>query len=79
MQAMISTGIGAALQWIELPDRLPGPGQVRVAIDACGVCRTDLHVVDGELPDARFPIIPGHEIVGRIDAVGSGVTGLDGG
>lgn len=52
---------------------------MRVAIDACGVCRTDLHVVNGELPDARFPIIPGHEIVGRIDAIGSAVTGLDGG
>ncbi len=77
MRAMISTGIGAALQWTEPPDRLPGPGQVRGAIVACGVCRTDLHVVDGELPDPRFPIIPGHEIVGRIDAVGSGVTGLE--
>jgi propanol-preferring alcohol dehydrogenase len=44
---------------------------------ACGVCRTDLHVVDGELPDPKTPIVPGHEIVGRIDAVGSGVTGLE--
>ena len=48
----------------------PGPGQVRVRVNACAVCRTDLHVVDGELPDPRLPIIPGHEIVGVIDAVG---------
>jgi len=47
-----------------------------VKVAACGVCRTDLHVVDGELPDPRVPIIPGHEIVGRIDAIGSGVEGL---
>lgn len=77
MQAMVLKGIGAALEWTELPDRFPGPGQVRVAIEACGVCRTDLHVVDGELPHPQFPIIPGHEIVGRIDAVGSGVSGLE--
>ncbi|PNA38813.1 alcohol dehydrogenase, partial [Pseudomonas sp. MPR-AND1A] len=60
----------------ELPDRAPGPGEVRVKVLACGVCRTDLHVVDGELPDSKSPIIPGHEIVGRIDAIGAGVAGL---
>ena len=43
---------------------------------ACGVCRTDLHVLDGELPHMRFPVIPGHEITGRIDAIGKGVSGL---
>jgi D-arabinose 1-dehydrogenase-like Zn-dependent alcohol dehydrogenase len=46
------------------------------AAAACGVCRTDLHVVDGDLPDPKVPIIPGHEIVGRIDAIGAGVEGL---
>ncbi|HEX4024945.1 MAG TPA: zinc-dependent alcohol dehydrogenase family protein [Steroidobacteraceae bacterium] len=51
---------------------VPGPGQVRVRISACAVCRTDLHVVDGELPDPKLPIVPGHEIVGVIDAVGNG-------
>jgi propanol-preferring alcohol dehydrogenase len=76
MHAMVLNKIGAALQWEELPDRQPGPGQVRVKVAACGVCRTDLHVVDGELPDPKVPIIPGHEIVGRIDVVGSGVEGL---
>ena len=59
-----------ALEWTELPDRQPGPGEIRVKVSACGVCRTDLHVVDGELPDPQVPIIPGHEIVGRIDAIG---------
>jgi propanol-preferring alcohol dehydrogenase len=76
MHAMVLQRIGAPLQWTELPDRVPGRDQVRVAIDACGVCRTDLHVVDGELPHPQVPIIPGHEIVGRIDAVGADVTGL---
>jgi alcohol dehydrogenase, propanol-preferring len=60
--------VGTALEWTELADRVPGPGEIRVKIAACGVCRTDLHVVDGELPDPRVRLIPGHEIVGRIDA-----------
>ena len=51
-------------------------GEVRIEVRACGVCRTDLHVVDGELPNAKLPIVPGHEIVGRIDAIGHGVAGL---
>jgi propanol-preferring alcohol dehydrogenase len=59
-----------------LPDREPGSGEIRVKVLACGVCRTDLHVLDGELPDTNSPIIPGHEIVGRIDALGAGVEGL---
>ena len=76
MHAMVLTQIGKALAWTELPDRQPGPGQIRIKVAACGVCRTDLHVVDGELPRPQVPIIPGHEIVGRIDAIGSGVVGL---
>jgi len=71
MQAMVLNIIGAPLEWTELPDRQPGPGEIRVAVAACGVCRTDLHVVDGELPNPRAPIIPGHEIVGRIDLIGA--------
>jgi len=54
----------------------PGPGEVLVKVSACGVCRTDLHVVDGELPEAKRPVIPGHEVVGRIAALGDGVAGL---
>src|SRR3984957_20245867 len=76
MQAMVLRRLKAPLEWTELPDRHPGRGEIRVKVLACGVCRTDLHVVDGELPDPHLPIIPGHEIVGRIDAIGTGVEGL---
>jgi len=76
MQAMVLNKIGSPLEWTELADRPPGPGEIRIKIGACGVCRTDLHVVDGDLPNPKLPIIPGHEIVGRIDALGSGVEGL---
>ena len=76
MQAMVLKKLKTALEWTDLPDRQPGPGEIRVKVAACGVCRTDLHVVDGELPDPKVPIIPGHEIVGRIDAIGAGVDGL---
>jgi propanol-preferring alcohol dehydrogenase len=73
---MVLQSVGQPLVLEERPDALPGPGQVRVRVEACGVCRTDLHVVDGDLADVRVPIVPGHEIVGRVDAVGPGVTGL---
>ena len=76
MHAMVLKEAGASLEWTELADREPGNGEIRVQVAACGVCRTDLHVMDGELPDPHFPIIPGHEIVGRIDAMGAGVEGL---
>ena len=76
MHAMVLKELQAPLQWLELPDRLPGRNEIRVKVLACGVCRTDLHVVDGDLPNPKLPIIPGHEIVGRIDAVGAGVTHL---
>jgi propanol-preferring alcohol dehydrogenase len=77
MKAMVLNRIGTPLEWTELPDRQPGSGEIRIKVLACGVCRTDLHVVDGELPDPKSPIIPGHEIVGRIDALGPGVSGLE--
>jgi alcohol dehydrogenase, propanol-preferring len=54
----------------------PAPGEILVEIEACGVCRTDLHVVDGELPHPKLPIVPGHEIVGRVAAIGAGVAGF---
>ena len=76
MHAMVLKKIGAALEWTELADPQPGSGEIRVKVAACGVCRTDLHVVDGELPNPKIPIIPGHEIVGRIDLLGAGVEGL---
>ncbi len=77
MFGMVLHEIGKPLVFEELPDPVPGAGELRIRVEACGVCRTDLHVVDGELPDPKLPVIPGHEIVGRIDALGSGVTGFD--
>ncbi len=74
MRAMVLNGPGMELKMTDLPDPVPQHGQVRVMIGACGVCRTDLHVLDGELPHIEYPIIPGHEIVGRVDAVGPGVS-----
>ncbi len=76
MHAMVLKKIGTPLEWTELDDPQPGPGEIRVKVAACGVCRTDLHVVDGELPDPVTPMIPGHEIVGRVDLLGPGVNGL---
>src|SRR5215469_7373445 len=76
MYAMVLKSPGTPLVWTERPDPVPGPGEVRLKVSACGICRTDLHVVDGELPDISYPIVPGHEVVGRIDALGEGVTDL---
>jgi propanol-preferring alcohol dehydrogenase len=76
MQAAVLEQIGAPLVLREWDLPTPGTGEIRIKVGACGVCRTDLHVVDGELPDLKLPIIPGHEIVGRIDAVGAGVKGF---
>ena len=76
MQAMILRRPGTPLEWVDLPDPIPGAGEIRISVLACGVCRTDLHVLDGELPGGMLPVIPGHEIVGRIDALGTGVEGF---
>jgi propanol-preferring alcohol dehydrogenase len=76
MHAMVLTAPRAPLQFQEREDPMPGPGAVRVKVSACGVCRTDLHVVDGELSSIHYPIVPGHEVVGRMDALGPGVTAL---
>src|ERR1700688_319068 len=73
MRAMVLHRTHERLVMEERPEPSPGPGQIRVRVEACGVCRTDLHVVDGELPNPKLPIVPGHEIVGRVDAVGEGV------
>jgi propanol-preferring alcohol dehydrogenase len=76
MRAMVMTHPGEPLQMQEMTEREPGAGEIRLRVAACGVCRTDLHVIDGELPDPRLPLIPGHEIVGYVDAIGPGVTGF---
>lgn len=76
MRAMVLTHLHQPLVEQERPDPTPGPGEIRVRVEACGVCRTDLHVADGELENPRVPIVPGHEIVGRVELLGSGVTSL---
>src|SRR5579884_668350 len=63
----------------ELPEPEPAPGQVRLRVLACGVCRTDLHIVDGELTRPKLPLVPGHEIIGTVAAVGPDVTRLQAG
>lgn len=73
MRAMVLDRPGAALRLEERTMAEPGPGQLLIAVSACGVCRTDLHVIDGDLAEAAYPIVPGHEIVGRVAAVGAGV------
>jgi propanol-preferring alcohol dehydrogenase len=73
MKAMVLHTPGQPLVCRELPLPTPGPGQVLIKVHACGVCRTDLHVVDGELPDPKLPIIPGHEIVGTVVQQGAGI------
>jgi propanol-preferring alcohol dehydrogenase len=76
MRAMVLRRQGEPLELAELPDPEPGPGEARLKVLACGVCRTDLHVVDGELTRPKLPLIPGHEIVGVVEALGPGVTSL---
>jgi propanol-preferring alcohol dehydrogenase len=68
--------IARALRRVEMPDPRPGPGELLVAVDACGVCRTDLHVAAGELPVHRPSVVPGHEVVGHVVEVGPGVRGF---
>src|SRR5436305_9731072 len=61
---------GGPLRWIDKPPPQPGPGQVRVKVRACGVCRTDLHLAEGDLTPRRSGVVPGHEVVGTVDALG---------
>lgn len=77
MRAMLLEQQGRSLRPVDLPRPRPGKGQVLVRVLACAVCRTDLHVCDGDLKEPRLPLVPGHEIVGRIEEIGSEVTGLD--
>lgn len=77
MKAMVLQRPGWDLECVERAVPTVAPGQVLVKVAACGVCRTDLHVVDGDLTEAKLPLIPGHEIVGHVVEVGTGVAGLD--
>ncbi|MGS4947807.1 zinc-dependent alcohol dehydrogenase family protein [Meridianimarinicoccus sp. RP-17] len=76
MRAMVLEKPGDGLVARDLPLPEPGPGEVRLRVEACGVCRTDLHILDGELVDPALPLVPGHEVVGRVDALGPWVEGL---
>lgn len=76
MRAMVLGRPGAALEMRELPVPQVGEGQLLIRVYACGVCRTDLHVVDGELANPKLPLVPGHEVVGRVERVGIGVSGF---
>ncbi len=77
MRAMMLDAAGARLRLEErAPEGAPGPGQVLIRVRACGVCRTDLHIVDGELDRPKLPLVPGHEIIGVVSAVGDGVEAL---
>ncbi|WP_339935733.1 zinc-dependent alcohol dehydrogenase family protein [Vreelandella glaciei] len=74
MKVMVLEQQGGSLQCQERPIPTPGKGQVLLKVEACAVCRTDLHLLDGELPDIRYPIVPGHEIIGRVVKCGPGVV-----
>jgi propanol-preferring alcohol dehydrogenase len=71
---MVLAARGGPLVLEKRPDPRPAAGEICLRVEACGVCRTDLHIVDGELPDIRLPVVPGHEIVGIVEALGPGVT-----
>ncbi len=75
MRAMVLEQPGRPLRLAELPQPVPGEGQLLLAVEACGVCRTDLHLLDGELPDPVLPVVPGHEIVARVAGLGPDVQG----
>lgn len=79
MRAMLHERPGMPLRLVELPLPQPGRGELLIEVEACGVCRTDLHLIDGELPHPLLPVIPGHEIVGRVAACGADVTGMPSG
>jgi propanol-preferring alcohol dehydrogenase len=74
MRAMVLERAGQPLRAADLPDPVPGPGQVLIAVHACGVCRTDLHILDGELAHPKLPLVPGHQIVGTVRGLGEGAA-----
>ncbi|KAA0894021.1 zinc-dependent alcohol dehydrogenase family protein [Oryzomonas rubra] len=76
MRAMVMERQGGALELRELPIPQPSAGELLLKVAACGICRTDLHVVDGELTEPKLPLIPGHQIVGVVEALGEGVAGF---
>jgi alcohol dehydrogenase, propanol-preferring len=76
MRAMVFHGKGTGLKLEKVPIPAPAPGELLLKVRTCGICRTDLHIVDGELTEPKLPLIPGHQIVGEVVALGSGCTGF---
>ena len=76
MKAMVLHTLQQPLRATEVATPIPGPGEVLSQVRACAVCRTDLHVIDGELPKPKLPLVPGHEIIGLVTAMGDGVERL---
>jgi propanol-preferring alcohol dehydrogenase len=74
MKAMVLEAVRTPLRPATLPDPTPGPGQILLRVRACGICRTDLHVVDGELPEPKLPLVPGHQVVATLAGLGPGAT-----
>lgn len=72
MKAMVLDRSPGKLRMAELPEPEPGPGQILIRVSACGVCRTDLHILDRELDEPKLPLVPGHQIVGTVEAIGGG-------
>src|ERR671934_3076378 len=79
MRAMLLTQQRQPLEPREMPEPEPGPGKVAVRVRTCGVCRTDLHVVDGDLREPKLPLVVGHQIVGLVEAAGEGAERFAGG
>ncbi|TMB91905.1 MAG: alcohol dehydrogenase, partial [Chloroflexi bacterium] len=73
MRAMLLEEVQRPLRLVDREAPQPGPGEVRIAVAACGLCRTDLHVADGELPEPKLPLVLGHQIVGTVEEAGPGV------
>lgn len=76
MRAMILEAQRQPLKLVDIPQPEPGPGQLLIKVNACGVCRTDLHIVDGDLTEPKLPLVPGHQIVGTVAALGAGAEGF---
>lgn len=79
MKAMVFTEPGKPMELRDVPVPEPGKDQVRIRISACGICRTDLHIIDGELDEPNLPLIPGHQIIGLVEKAGKNVSGLKAG
>jgi len=74
MRAMVLSQVGGPLELMELEKPEPGPGEILIRVSACGICRTDLHVLDGEIDLVNFPVVPGHQIIGYVEQLGEGVA-----